>query len=159
MTPADLALEATRLKEVARAGWVRVGVPAPESVAAHSWGVAFLALLLAPPELDRGKLLAMAVLHDLAELEVGDLTPHDGVGKEEKHRREARALDRLLADRPDLRALWDEAEARQSPEARFLKHLDRLEMGVQARRYRDRGADVSEFLAEVAAELAGLDRR
>lgn len=157
MKAADLAAEAVRLKEVRRAGWLRVGITDPESVAAHSWGVALLVLLRCPPELDRGRLLAMAILHDLAEVETGDLTPHDGVSREEKHRRESIAMRRLLAGRPDLLALWEEAEARLTPEARFLKQLDTLEMGVQARRYKENGSDVSEFLAAAGAALGDLD--
>ncbi len=157
MNAADLALEATLLKEVVRAGWLRVGVTPAESVAAHSWGVAFLALLLCPPGLDRGRVLAMAILHDLAEVETGDITPHDGVDRAEKRRRETRAIDRLLEARPDLRALWDEAEAHATPEAQFLKQLDILEMGVQARRYMAQGFDVSEFLEATANTLKRLD--
>lgn len=156
MTDRRLAREAMGLKEVDRAGWKRIGVTHPESVAAHSWGVALLALLRCPPELDRHKLLAMAILHDLAEVRVGDLTPHDGVTKAEKHRREAEAMDALLAHRPELRAIWDEAEAGVSPEARFLKQLDRAEMGVQAERYAALGFDTSEFLASAAEGLAKL---
>ncbi|MFN7145717.1 MAG: HD domain-containing protein, partial [Myxococcota bacterium] len=125
-------------------------------VAVHSWGVALLALLRCPPELDRHKLLAMAILHDLAEVRVGDLTPHDGVTKEEKHRREREAMDELLAHRPDLRAIWDEAEAGVSAEARFLKDLDRADMGVQAERYAERGFDTSEFLRSAAAGMSKL---
>lgn len=158
MRPADLALEAMGLKEVARAGWLRVGVTAPESVAAHSWGVSFLAVLLCPPGLDREKLLVMAVLHDLAEVRVGDLTPADGVDQAEKHRREAEAMRELLEGRPELLALWEEAEAQRSPEAKFLKHLDRLDMGVQARRYMSQGVDVSEFLKSAKVEIEALER-
>jgi putative hydrolase of HD superfamily len=149
-----LALEATGLKELKRAGWVRVGIPDPESVAAHSWGVALLALLRCPPEFDRGKLLAMAVLHDLAEVRVGDLTPNDGVPREEKHARERAAMHAMLAHRPDLLALWEEAEACATPEARFLKALDRAEMGLQALRYMTHGIDVSEFRTSAAEGLA-----
>jgi putative hydrolase of HD superfamily len=156
MTDRALALAAMGLKEVDRAGWKRVGVARPESVAAHSWGVALLALLRCPPELDREKLLAMAILHDLAELRVGDLTPHDGVARDEKHRREAAAMDELLADRPDLRAIWDEAEAGQSAEARLLKDLDRAEMGAQALRYEAQGVDVAEFLRSATASMERL---
>ncbi|MES2640123.1 MAG: HD domain-containing protein [Myxococcota bacterium] len=156
MTDRELAREAMALKAVDRAGWKRVGVAFPESVAAHSWGVALLALLRCPPELDRDKLLAMAILHDLAEVRVGDLTPHDGVSKEEKHQRERDAMDVLLAHRPDLRAIWDEAEAGVSPEARLLKELDRADMGMQALVYGDAGIDVSEFLTSTADVLKRL---
>lgn len=156
MTDRRLAAEAVLLKEVDRAGWTRIGVTHPESVAAHSWGVALLALLRCPPEMDRHKLLAMAILHDLAEVRVGDLTPHDGVTKEEKHRREREAMDALLAHRPDLRAIWDEAEAGVSAEARFLKDLDRADMGVQAERYAALGFDTAEFLRSAAAGMSTL---
>src|SRR5262245_31586095 len=89
MASLDLLLEALRLKALRRAGWVRVGVPAPvESVADHSWGVAWLVLALLPEGLDRGKALAYAVLHDLPEVRTGDVTPMDRVPKEEKARRE-----------------------------------------------------------------------
>ena len=157
MTDRALAEVATLLKEVDRAGWKRIGVERPESVAAHSWGVALLALLRCPPELDRGKLLAMAVLHDLAELRVGDLTPHDGVSKADKHARERAAMDELLADRPDLRAIWDEAEAKETPEARLLDQLDKADMGVQAERYAALGYHVAEFRASAALGLKALE--
>lgn len=154
MDDRTLALEALGLKQVDREGWKRVGVSAPESVAGHAWGVALLALLRCPPELDRHRLLAMAVLHDLAEVRVGDLTPYSGVSREEKHRREREVMAELLAGRPDLLALWEEAEAGESAEARLLKELDRADMGLQAERYAATGVDVSEFRASSAASLA-----
>ena len=67
-----------------------------ESVADHSWAVAFLATLLCPEELNREKVLIMAILHDLAEVRVGDITPYDGVPVPEKHAREARAMEAML---------------------------------------------------------------
>lgn len=156
--PAHLE-ELLGLKDVRRAGWVRLGVADAESVAAHSWGVAMLGALLCPPGLDREKVLLMALLHDLAEVRVGDITPHDGVPKEEKHRREAAAMRELLAGFPELLALWEESEARQTAEARFVKELDLLDLGLTARRYQARGDDVSELLTVGAAQLDALDRR
>ena len=67
-------LEALGLKALPRTGWVRTGVPAPESVAAHSWGVSWLVLVLLPPHLDRHLALAYAVLHDLPD--VSEMIPH-----------------------------------------------------------------------------------
>lgn len=142
MTPVEAVLA---LKRVRRAGWVRQGHPDAESVADHSFGVAMLCLLNAPPELDREKLLIMALLHDLAEAVVGDITPHDAVPPEVKHAREDAAMTQILDGRPDLLAIWREAEQHQSPEARFLKQMDRAELRAQALDYRDQ-IDVSEFL-------------
>lgn len=145
MTDRELLDEALALKELHRAGWKRVGVVEPESVADHSFGVALAALVLAPPHLDRGRLLAMAILHDLAEVHVGDITPHDGVPRAEKKRREAAAAARLFADHPQLAAIWSEAEAGVTAEARFLKSMDVLDLHLQAERYAASGHDTSEF--------------
>lgn len=154
MTSLELARVALGLKEVRRSGWVREGHPDAESVADHSWSVSLLALLLCPPELNREKLLIMAILHDLAEVRIGDITPQDGIPPGEKHAREDAAMADLLADHPDLLETWREAEARQTPEARFLKGLDGLEMGLQADRYVGAGA-LSEIVAAQFRKSAG----
>jgi putative hydrolase of HD superfamily len=131
----DALVEAVRLKRLARAGWVRVGVPAPESVAAHSWGVSLLVVAFAPPEI-REQALIYAALHDLAEARVGDLTPQDGVPKDEKHRREREAM---MALAPALLATWDAYEAQADEAARFVRQCDRLDMAIQALAYHREG--------------------
>lgn len=140
---------ALALKDVLRQGWVDRGHAHPESVAAHSWGVAFLVLMLLPEELDRERALTYAVLHDVAEAWVGDLTPRDGVSADEKHRREAEAIRTHL---PALYQRWQAYEAQDDPEARFVKQLDRLDMALQADRYRDQ-LDPTEFFASAAAAI------
>lgn len=138
MSLREALLQALALKDVARAGWVRVGVAHPESVAAHSWGVAWLVLVLCPPGLDRGRALAIAVVHDLAEATVGDLTPADGVSPEAKHLLERQALEALsgaLPDPSDVVALWEEYEHGTTAEGRFVKACDKLDMALQAARY------------------------
>jgi putative hydrolase of HD superfamily len=108
-----------------------------------------LALIHCPPELSREKVLIMCILHDLAELRVGDITPHDCVAPETKHALEDAAMCDLLTELPELLTIWRESELRVSPEARFLKQLDRLDLGLQAERY-DRQGLIS---AEAAAEF------
>lgn len=154
----SLLHEAIGLKHLARAGWVRAGVPHPESVAAHSFGVALAALVRCPPDLDRGRVVAMALLHDLAERRVGDITPHDGVPRAEKKRRERLAISGMLAERPDLIALWEECEASETPEARFVHEMDRLDLGLTARHYQKAGFAVEELLVVGASALARLER-
>jgi putative hydrolase of HD superfamily len=104
----------------------------PESTAEHSWRLALLALLTAPPELDRGRVLALCLLHDLAEAVTGDIPavarPDPGV----KAEAESRALSHLLETAPaETRALvtglLDDYAAQASPEARFVKAADRCE--------------------------------
>ena len=159
MSLRDRLLEALELKDLPRAGWVRVGVPAPESVAAHSWGVAWLVLVLCPEDLDRARALELAVVHDLPEVRAGDTTPHDGLGAAEKSARERRALDGLLDGVPraaQLSALWEEYEAGDTAEARFVKACDKLDMALQAAAYQPRtSADLSEFVDSALARLPG----
>ncbi len=150
MSDAELLAEALGLKDLDRAGWKRVGVSRPESVASHSWAMALAALIRCPAGLDRERVLAMAILHDLAEVRVGDITPHDGVPREEKKRREREAASALFTGHPELLNLWLEADAGQTPEARHIKELDNMDMGFQAERYMMQGHVVSEFLDATA---------
>lgn len=153
--PLDAYLAALALKDLPRAGWLRRGLADVESVAAHSWGVAWLVVALLPSELDAARALTYAVLHDLPETEVGDLTPHDGVSAEDKAAREQAAMASLTAAwAPHLLGTWEAYEAQQDPEARFVKQLDRLDMALQALAYAERtGADLQEFVDSAAARI------
>jgi putative hydrolase of HD superfamily len=138
------------LKHVLRTGWVRAGVESPESVAAHSWGMSILAMHLCPEELDRMRVLEMCLVHDLPEVEVGDLTPHDDTSN--KSRDEYDAMKKLA---PQWLALFEEYEAQVTPESKFVKYLDKLDMALMARIYEDsQGLDLSEFIAS-AREVIG----
>lgn len=163
MTLRELLLEALSLKSLPRAGWVRAGVEAPESVAAHSWGVAWLVLALCPPELDRGRALALAILHDLAEVRVGDLTPRDRVPKERKLVLERQALQDMLGalpQGPELLALARESIQPSSPEGCFVQACDKLDMALQASWYEARQPlDLAEFLDSALAQLTRPDLR
>ena len=131
------------LKHVLREGWVRAGVESPESVAAHSWGMSVLAMHLCPAELDKMRVLEMCLVHDLPEVEVGDLTPHDDTST--KSMDEHRAMERLA---PHWIHLFEEYEAGLTEEAKFVKYLDKLDMALMARIYEDsQGLDLSEFIA------------
>ena len=78
-----------QLKLQKRTGWVREGVKGPESIADHMYRMAMLSLLSEEDEdLDIGKCVQLAVVHDLAEASVGDITPFDGVTKEVKQKLE-----------------------------------------------------------------------
>jgi putative hydrolase of HD superfamily len=150
----DALLEAARLKALDRAGWVRCGIARPESVAAHSWGVSWLVMALLPAELEQGRALAYAVLHDLPEVRVGDLMPSDGVDGAAKLKRERAAMAALCRTLPGgdgLLATWEAYEAQADPEARFVRQLDRLDMALQAVVYREEhGTDLGEFLESAA---------
>ncbi len=156
----EALLDTLALKDVVRAGWRRVGVEAPESVASHTWGVALLALVLAPPELNRARIVEYALVHDLAEVRTGDITPHDAIPRAVKQAREAEAMRAICADLPrgaELLACWRRYEARADAEARFVAELDRLDMALQAAAYVRRGAlraaDAGQFLDSAASAV------
>lgn len=141
--------QAMELKRLYRQGWLKRGIPLgqAESVADHSFCTALLALALAgrPPfeGIDRDRALRMALIHELGEVYAGDITPVDGVSADDKHALELASLERVLGGLPagdELRLLWEDFEEGSSPEARFVRQLDRLEMGLQAAVYRAEGS-------------------
>jgi len=126
-----------RLKALYRQGWLQRNVPekVTESAADHSFGTAILALLLCPPELDRLKVLEIALIHETGECIVGDLTPNHGISDSEKTKMELHAVENILKKIPGgkrLIGLWQEFEFETSEEGKFVRQLDKLEMGLQA---------------------------
>jgi len=78
----------------------------------------------------------MVLLHDLVEIDAGDTIVYDTQGRADAAEREARAADRIFGllpvdQRDEFRALWDEFETRQTPEARFAAAIDRIEPILQ----------------------------
>lgn len=136
-------IEILRLKQVFRRGWLINGIPPQncESIAEHSFGVAWLTLLMIEkhfPELDAQKACMIAMIHDLAEARVGDITPHDAISGQQKRQQEESAIRSLFADMPNSDryiGLWLEYEDQTSAEAKLVKQLDRFEMAVQALAY------------------------
>lgn len=138
------------IKELRRKGWVVSGIPSPESVADHSYGISVLATVFAMRlDLDVGKTVITALLHDLCESIVGDITPHDGVDEDEKSDREDRAMAKVLHDLDQggfLLELWRDFQYGRSPEGLLVGELDRLEMAFQADRYEaTTGIKLAEF--------------
>jgi putative hydrolase of HD superfamily len=139
--------EINQLKQLYRQGWLQRGIPKSlcESVAEHSFSMALLAMLLLDrlsPKLDRQQVLLMALIHDLGEIYAGDFTPQDGVLTQQKHDLEASAIQQVFGGLPDGQRfidVWQAYEQGESPEARFVKLVDRLEMALQASIYARRG--------------------
>ncbi|KAH9280454.1 HD domain-containing protein 2 [Echinococcus granulosus] len=130
-----------KIKRTVRAGWTRHGVNEPENVADHMYRMALLSALLPSTEdFKPDKVMKMAIIHDLAECVVGDITPFCGISVEEKHAREEAALISLCKELPselgnELVSLWKEYEERKTPEAVVCKDLDKFEMILQAYEY------------------------
>jgi 5'-deoxynucleotidase YfbR-like HD superfamily hydrolase len=135
-------IELQRLKRLDRTGWTLRGLPnGTESVAAHSFGVGVAAMLLADELLAQGvsvdmeKVLRMALLHDWAEVRVGDMpriaTAYFGAGA--RTQAEARAFADVVSGlKTDVyAALYDDYEQRDSLESKLVKAADVLDLLVQ----------------------------
>ena len=152
-----------RLKSTPRAGWVRFGIARPESIAAHMYRMSIMTMA-APASLtsrlDLARCTRMALVHDMAESIVGDITPVDGISKMEKNRREAETIDFLCG--PDgllagyegglsgqeIRKLWLEYEDNKTIEARFVHDIDKIELVLQMVEYErehEGALDLGEF--------------
>ncbi|MBW7894905.1 MAG: HD domain-containing protein [Opitutaceae bacterium] len=127
-------IEADKLKEVFRQTLV-TGSRRAENSAEHSWHFALMIITLAEHSnhqpLDVLRVLKMVLIHDLVEIDAGDTFAYDTKNMADQHEREARAADRIFGLLPpdqtgEFRALWDEFEARETPEARFAAACDRF---------------------------------
>ena len=150
----SVLLELQRLKRLDRTGWVLRGLPpGAESVAAHSYGVALAAMLLADEcaargvEVDVGRVLRIALLHDLQETRTGDLprTVADYYGTEARRRAERAAFDDVMRGAGERHAaryaeLHEDYESRASVEARLVKAADVIDLLAQALAFERAGA-------------------
>lgn len=129
----DFIIEVDRLKHVLRRAPLADGSRV-ENSAEHSWHLALAALVLADysdEPVDLLRVLQILLVHDIIEIDAGDTYAFDPAANQDKAEREQRAADRLFGLLPDdqaaeFRALWDEFEARETPEARFANAIDRL---------------------------------
>jgi putative hydrolases of HD superfamily len=131
--------EIDRLKGVLRQTML-AGPGRRENSAEHSWHLAVMAVTLgehAPPGTDIGRVTAMVLLHDLVEIDAGDLFVYaDDAQQARQEEAERAAADRIFTLLPPdqaatFRGLWDEFEERRTPEARFARGLDRLQPMLQ----------------------------
>ena len=134
-----------------------------ENSAEHSWHLAVMAVTLAghaPPGADIGRVTAMVLIHDLVEIDAGDLFVYaDAAQQARQEEAERAAAGRIFALLPAdqagrFRALWDEFEERRSPEARFARGLDRLQpmlenFKVGGGTWKEHGITADQVLAKV----------
>jgi len=126
--------ELDRLKDVLRQTLVLDG-ERRENSAEHSWHVAMTGLAMAPfanEAIDIERVLKILLVHDVVEIDAGDVYIYDEARRAEAEAAERAAADRIFGMVPDpegseLRALWDEYETRSTPEARFAYACDRLQ--------------------------------
>ena len=160
MTSLDALLDLLALDRLPRTGWLRAGVPAPESVAAHSLGVALVALAVGPevePPLALDRAVALCVIHDAPEAWLGDL-PREGarhLPPGAKAAAEASIAEELLSGlSPVALERHREYAGQDTREARFARLCDKLHLGLRLLGYVRAGQG---GLEEFGAGLAELD--
>lgn len=129
-------IEVDKLKSIIRQNYLADG-SRKEDDADHSWHLALMCALLAEhanEKIDVLKTMKMVLIHDIVEIDAGDTYAYDpnpgaSVSKRE---RELEAADRIFNLLPkdqaeELRALWDEFEENETPEAKFAAALDRVQ--------------------------------
>jgi putative hydrolases of HD superfamily len=159
----EFLLEVDALKRVERRTRI-TGGSRQENTAEHSWHLALFALVLAEhadEPVDLARVLAMAVVHDLVEVDAGDTFAYDVAGEAAKAERERAAADRLFGLLPPeqgrrLRDLWEEYERGDTADARFAMAVDRLQPILLnhadgGRTWREHGITADRVLARNAA--------
>ncbi|CAI5755664.1 unnamed protein product [Candida verbasci] len=125
------------LKFQKRTGWIDHGIPVlkTESIADHMYRMSIISMMV-PPNIDSNKCVKIAVIHDIAECLVGDITPFGGISKDEKHRRECETINYLselikpynAEFSEEMLELWLDYEEIRTIEARYVKDIDKYEM-------------------------------
>ena len=122
--------EKTILRQTHLTGYLR-----QENDAEHAWHMTMMVYLLkeyANEEIDLARTMMMALIHDVVEIDAGDTYAYDSAGKATQAERERLAADRIFGMLPEdqaveLRSLFDEFEACQTPEAKFVRAMDNLQ--------------------------------
>jgi putative hydrolase of HD superfamily len=131
----EFIVEVDKLKEIFRQT-INTQSRRPENDAEHSWALCLCVIVLAEhantAQLDVLRVLKMVIIHDLVEIDAGDTFAYDTARMANQHEREMIAADRIFGLLPpdqarDFRALWDEFEAKATPEAKFAAAVDRFQ--------------------------------
>lgn len=135
---------AGKLKRIGRRGWNLRGIECPENVADHTYRTALLCLYYGKKfGLDYGKLVSLALLHDINEAETGELVTGDKfkrVSERQKLANGLGALKKITASLPkktavEYTSLWKEENSRANREASVARDLNKLELAIQALEY------------------------
>ncbi|KAK9916460.1 hypothetical protein WJX75_002849 [Coccomyxa subellipsoidea] len=141
------------LKVTKRTGWIRCNVKGPESIADHMYRMGMMSLIAGDAGVNTDRCIRLSIVHDVAEAIVGDITPNDGISKEQKRKLESDAIveiQKMLgtgsAAGQQVKELFEEYEDGRTAEALLVKDFDKLEMILQAQEYeKAQGINLQEF--------------
>ncbi len=128
----EFVIEADKMKSIFRKSSIYDG-SRRENDAEHSYHISLMALAFekyAPEGVDLLRVLKMLIVHDIVEIDAGDTFAYDATGNLSKKARESAAADRLFSmteNGAELRALWEEFDAMETPDALYAISLDRLQ--------------------------------
>lgn len=162
-------MEIDRQKEIVRQTYLADG-SRKETDAEHAWHMAVMCLILseyANEPIDVARTVMMLLTHDLVEIDAGDTYAYDVEGNATKKERELRAAERIYGLLPQeqgeyLRALWDEFEAMETPEARFANTLDKIQpvlltAQAQGKSWKEHGVRESQIMGRNARTHEGSE--
>jgi putative hydrolases of HD superfamily len=130
----DFIVEIDKLKTVYRRAYLAADPERRENTAEHSWHVAVMALVLketSQEDIDISRVIRMLLVHDIVEIDAGDIGIYDKKGALDKSEREKLAAERIFSLLPgdqcdEILSLWQEFESGTSAEAKFSRAMDRL---------------------------------
>lgn len=130
----DFILEIDKEKNILRQTHLS-GHGRRENDAEHAWHMAIMIYLLkeyANREIDVGKAMMMALIHDVVEIDAGDTYAYDATGAITQKEREEKAAQRIFGLLPteqkeELKALFEEFEANETAEAQFARAMDNFQ--------------------------------
>lgn len=154
----EFLLELDKEKFITRQTYKSDGIT-KENDAEHAWHMAAFAIVLSQysnEKIDLLKVLKMILFHDVVEIDAGDTYAYDEEGKKTQAEREARAARRIYGMLPkeqceELRALFEEFEEGETPEARFARTMDNIQPlmlnhATDGKAWVEHGVDVSQVL-------------
>lgn len=127
-------VELDKMKSIFRQTSI-IGEDRREDDAQHSWHISLMAMVLSEytnEKVDLLKVIKMLLTHDLVEIFAGDTFCYDKVGNQDKREREVASAEKIFGmleedKAQEFRALWDEFEEIETPEAKFATAMDRLQ--------------------------------
>ena len=133
-----------QLKIQKRTGWLDFDVTECESIADHMYRMSVICMLITNKQVNRDRCIRIALVHDMAESLVGDITPVSPISASEKHAREHRTIEYLCNEliapvnpeaAVEILECYEEYETASTLEARYVKDIDKYELFVQCFEY------------------------